>query len=45
MFMTAPIEKKHYADVADSVMYWFFIALIWVPLYFMLYVSPRLFRS
>ena len=45
LFLTAPIVKKHYADVADSVMYWFFIALIWVPLYFMLYVSPRLFRS
>jgi heme/copper-type cytochrome/quinol oxidase subunit 3 len=44
MFLAQPVEKKHYADVADSVMYWFFIVLIWVPLYFMLYVSPRLFR-
>lgn len=45
LFLTAPIEKKHYADVADSVMYWFFIVCTWIPLYFMLYVSPRLFRS
>jgi cytochrome c oxidase subunit III len=45
LFLTGPIDKKHYADVADSAMYWFFIVLIWVPLYFMLYVSPRLFRS
>lgn len=45
LFLMAPIDKKHYADVADSVMYWFFIVLAWVPLYFMLYVSPRLFRS
>jgi cytochrome c oxidase subunit III len=44
LFLLAPIERKHFADVADAVMYWFFIALIWLPLYFMLYVSPRLFR-
>ena len=43
LFLWAPIQKKHFADVADAVMYWFFIALIWVPLYYMLYVSPRLF--
>ena len=44
MFLQGPVDKKHYADVTDSVMYWFFIVLVWVPLYFMLYVSPRLFR-
>jgi len=43
LFLWAPLSKRHFADVADSVMYWFFVALIWVPLYFMLYVSPRLF--
>jgi cytochrome c oxidase subunit III len=32
LFLTGPIDKKHYADVADSVMYWFFIVLTWVPL-------------
>jgi heme/copper-type cytochrome/quinol oxidase subunit 3 len=44
LFWKGPVDKKHYADVADSVLYWFFIVLIWVPLYFMLYVSPRLVR-
>jgi heme/copper-type cytochrome/quinol oxidase subunit 3 len=44
LFLRGPVDKKHYADVTDSVMYWFFIVLTWVPLYFMLYVSPRLFR-
>lgn len=43
LFLWGPLDKRHYADVADSVMYWFFISLVWVPLYFMLYVSPRLF--
>jgi cytochrome c oxidase subunit III len=43
LFLQGPISKKHFADVADSVLYWFFVALMWVPLYFMLYVSPRVF--
>jgi cytochrome c oxidase subunit III len=43
LFWKAPIEKKHYADVEDAVVYWFFMSLIWVPLYFMLYVTPRIF--
>ena len=43
LFLKGPIAKRHFADVADSAMYWFFIVLTWVPLYFMLYVSPHLF--
>jgi heme/copper-type cytochrome/quinol oxidase subunit 3 len=42
MFLWAPTEKRHFADMADSAMYWFFIALVWLPLYFMIYVSPRI---
>ena len=45
LLLLGPVAKRHFADVADSAMYWFFIVLIWVPLYFMLYVSPRLFRG
>lgn len=43
LFLKGPIEKRHFADVSDAVMYWFFVALTWLPLYFMLYVSPRIF--
>jgi heme/copper-type cytochrome/quinol oxidase subunit 3 len=43
LLLLGPVEKRHFADVADSAMYWFFIVLIWLPLYFMLYVSPRIF--
>ena len=43
LFLWAPIQKKHFADISDAVMYWFFVVMIWVPLYFMIYVSPRLF--
>ena len=43
LFLSAPLQKKHFADVSDAVMYWFFVVLVWVPLYYMIYVSPRLF--
>ncbi len=43
ILLWAPTQKRHYADVADTVLYWFFVVLTWLPLYFMLYVSPRLF--
>ena len=43
LFLKGPVAKRHFADVSDSVMYWFFVSLIWLPLYFMLYVSPRVF--
>lgn len=43
LFRWADVATRHYADVSDSVMYWFFMALVWLPLYYLLYVSPRLF--
>ena len=41
LFLRGSVDKRHFADVADSVLYWFFVVLIWIPLYFMLYVAPR----
>jgi cytochrome c oxidase subunit III len=42
LFLWGPVDKKHFADVSDAVMYWFFVSLVWIPLYFMLYVAPRI---
>ena len=41
LFLRGSVDKRHFADVADSVLYWFFVVLIWIPLYVMLYVAPR----
>ena len=41
LFLRGSVDKRHFADVADSVLYWFFVVLIWMPLYFILYVAPR----
>ncbi len=34
-------EEKHFSDVADACLYQFFLSGIWVPLYFLVYFSPR----
>jgi heme/copper-type cytochrome/quinol oxidase subunit 3 len=41
-FWFAPIEKKHFSDVADDVFYWYFLVLTWVPLFLLCYVGPWL---
>lgn len=42
IFLGGHVEKKHFADAADVAMYWHFVVLAWVPLYFLIYLSPRL---
>jgi cytochrome c oxidase subunit 3 len=34
-------EDKHYSDVCDAALYQYFLALVWVPLYFLVFWSPR----
>lgn len=37
-----PVEGKHFSDVDDNCFYWYFMSLVWVPLYLLIYWSPRL---
>jgi len=37
-----PVEGKSFSDVNDSALYWYFVVLIWLPLYFIIYWAPRL---
>lgn len=39
-FWFAPIEKKHFSDVADDGFYWFFLVLSWIPVFLLCYVGP-----
>ena len=41
MFWLAPVEEKHFSDVADMVFYWLFMVLAWMPLYVLCYWVPR----
>ena len=42
LFWLGPIEGKHFVDVEDNCVYWYFMSLIWLPVYALLYISPRL---
>jgi cytochrome c oxidase subunit 3 len=39
---TGPLEGRRFADVADNGGYWDFVVLAWIPLYVVIYWSPRL---
>jgi heme/copper-type cytochrome/quinol oxidase subunit 3 len=41
MFWLAPVEKKHFSDVADAVFYWYFMVIAWLPLYLLCFLLPR----
>jgi cytochrome c oxidase subunit 3 len=41
IFWLAPVEEKHFSDVADMVFYWLFMTLAWMPLYVLCYLVPR----
>ncbi|HEY7614753.1 MAG TPA: cytochrome c oxidase subunit 3 [Gemmatimonadales bacterium] len=39
---TRNVEEKHFSDATDSAFYWYFFVGSWLPIYFTLYLSPRL---
>jgi heme/copper-type cytochrome/quinol oxidase subunit 3 len=41
MFWLAPLERKHFSDVADAVAYWYFMVAAWIPLAVLCYLVPR----
>ena len=36
------VEEKHFSDASDSAFYWYFFVGSWIPLYLMIYLSPRI---
>ncbi|HEX6533159.1 MAG TPA: cytochrome c oxidase subunit 3 [Gemmatimonadaceae bacterium] len=37
-----PLDEKHRVDVSTSAVFWYFVVAIWIPLYVLLYFTPRL---
>ncbi len=35
------VEQKHFVDANDGAVYWYYVALAWVPLYVIIYLVPR----
>lgn len=34
-------EEKHYVDVTENSIFWYFVVATWVPLYFLVFFGPR----
>ena len=42
LMFVGPIEEKRFADVSENAFYWYFVVLIWIPIYGLIYFAPRL---
>jgi cytochrome c oxidase subunit 3 len=42
VMFVGPVEQKHYADAGAVAVYWYFIAISWVALYTIVFITPRL---
>jgi cytochrome c oxidase subunit III len=41
MFL-GPVEGKRFVDVTENSIYWYFVVAMWLPLYCVIYIAPRL---
>jgi cytochrome c oxidase subunit III len=41
-FWFAPVSGRHFSDADDAAFYWYFMVAVWVPLYGLCYLVPRL---
>jgi heme/copper-type cytochrome/quinol oxidase subunit 3 len=42
LFWFGPVEGKHFSDADDNCVYWYFMSLVWLPMYALIYWTPRL---
>ena len=41
LLLLGPVEPKHFGDVDDSCLYWYFMTGAWLVLYLLVFISPR----
>lgn len=41
LMFRGPVKEKHFKDIAVNAIYWYFVALSWVGLYALVFLSPR----
>jgi cytochrome c oxidase subunit 3 len=41
LMLRGPVQEKHFRDIAVNAVYWYFVALSWVGLYALVFLSPR----
>jgi cytochrome c oxidase subunit I+III len=42
LMFTGLVEGKRYVDVTENALYWYFVVIAWLPIFFTVYVAPRL---
>jgi heme/copper-type cytochrome/quinol oxidase subunit 3 len=42
LLFIGPIEERRFVDVAENSMYWYFVVLVWLPIYGVIYWAPCL---
>jgi cytochrome c oxidase subunit 3 len=41
LLFTGPIEERDLAGASDNALYWYFMSLVWIPLYVVVFLSPH----
>ena len=44
LVLAGPVEGQHFGDIAANAVYWYFVALSWVGLYTIVFLTPRFLR-
>ena|ERR1051325_19800 len=42
VMFAGPAERKHFVDTNVNAVYWYFVVLVWLPIYAIIYFSPRI---
>ena len=42
LMFVGPVEGKRFVDVSENGIYWYFVVAMWLPLYAVIYLAPRL---
>jgi cytochrome c oxidase subunit III len=42
LMFTGPLEGRRFVDVSETCLYWWFVVLSWIPIWFTIYIAPRL---
>jgi cytochrome c oxidase subunit 3 len=42
LMASGPLEGRRFVDVSENAFYWYFVVIVWVPIYAIVYLAPRL---
>ena len=42
LLFKGPLEGKHFVDVSENSIYWYFVVVFWALMYVVIYIAPRL---